>query len=382
MVPVGDLVITEEFDGSFEDRGGFTRSELRYRLPHPSAAVVEEAQGVANSGSLMVISSSVSHSLTGDMDRIYGAMKGPRRYYGGVGRSGGASSSIIEGTSGAATSGGAVSIASSSMSGEATGVPLFNPIPEFFKRLREELSGAEDGEAEESLGAVQYWYRIQDRELQRRVQDATLLSDASPTLACVFALSEKVELNIVEERVVTFSFARDMTTTTCVPHNTAQSRPFGGGSGGGRGAHTRHQTAARDTGASALLPSFAGQQQGPACWTCGVDHLRRDCPQEAGVRSSQARPKDRDGDVFRGRDGRAGRGGRGAGVVGRTAASATLATESGMTARIEQLEQRLATMASSGASTSTSYEEEDFSYLASAALVEASVAVTRGIARA
>ncbi|BBN19267.1 hypothetical protein Mp_8g09200 [Marchantia polymorpha subsp. ruderalis] len=39
-------------------------------------------------------------------------------------------------------------------------------------------------------------------------------------------------------------------------------------------------------------------------------------------------------------------------------------------------------MASSGASTSTSYEEEDFPYLASAAQVEASVAVTRGAARA
>ncbi|BBN08889.1 hypothetical protein Mp_4g15290 [Marchantia polymorpha subsp. ruderalis] len=53
-----------------------------------------------------------------------------------------------------------------------------------------------------------------------------------------------------------------------------------------------------------------------------------------------------------------------------------------MAARIEQLEQRLAAMASSGASTSISYEEEDFSYLASAAQVEASVAVTRGVARA
>ncbi|BBN05379.1 hypothetical protein Mp_3g12620 [Marchantia polymorpha subsp. ruderalis] len=53
-----------------------------------------------------------------------------------------------------------------------------------------------------------------------------------------------------------------------------------------------------------------------------------------------------------------------------------------MAARIEQLEQRLAAMASSGASTSTSYEEEDFPYLASATQVEASVAVTRGAARA
>ncbi|OAE21614.1 hypothetical protein AXG93_939s1220 [Marchantia polymorpha subsp. ruderalis] len=90
----------------------------------------------------------------------------------------------------------------------------------------------------------------------------------------------------------------------------------------------------------------------------------------------------RGGDASRGRGGRAGRGGRGAGVVGRPVASATSATESAMAARIEQLEQRLAAMASSGASTSTSYEEEDFPYLASAAQVEASVAVTRGAARA
>ncbi|PTQ39138.1 hypothetical protein MARPO_0047s0110 [Marchantia polymorpha] len=53
-----------------------------------------------------------------------------------------------------------------------------------------------------------------------------------------------------------------------------------------------------------------------------------------------------------------------------------------MAACIEQLEQRLAAMASSGASTSTSYEEEGFPYLASAAQVEASVAVTRGAAQA
>ncbi|BBN11179.1 hypothetical protein Mp_5g09720 [Marchantia polymorpha subsp. ruderalis] len=49
-----------------------------------------------------------------------------------------------------------------------------------------------------------------------------------------------------------------------------------------------------------------------------------------------------------------------------------------MAAQIEQLEQRLAAMAGLGASTSTSYEGEDFSYLASATQIEASVAVTRG----
>lgn len=33
MVPVEDLVITEKFGVTLEDRGGFTWSEVRYRLP-------------------------------------------------------------------------------------------------------------------------------------------------------------------------------------------------------------------------------------------------------------------------------------------------------------------------------------------------------------
>jgi hypothetical protein len=39
------------------------------------------------------------------------------------------------------------------------------------------------------------------------------MSDDSPTLAHVFVLSEKIELNMVEERVVTFGFNRDTTIT-------------------------------------------------------------------------------------------------------------------------------------------------------------------------
>jgi hypothetical protein len=35
------------------------------------------------------------------------------------------------------------------------------------------------------------------------------MSDDSPTLAHVFAFSEKIELNMVEERVVTSIFIRD-----------------------------------------------------------------------------------------------------------------------------------------------------------------------------
>ncbi|OAE28330.1 hypothetical protein AXG93_2490s1200 [Marchantia polymorpha subsp. ruderalis] len=194
-----------------------------------------------------------------------------------IGISGGASSSISEGTSGAvgatgtSTSSGTVSIAGGSTRGDASGVPSFSPIPEFFQRLRKNYQGVKteklrslqefERKTGESLReaytrmrrlisvthgvteaqAVQYWYRILDRELRRRVRDATLMSDSSPTLAHVFALSEKIELNMVEERVVTSTFARDTTTTSRIPHSTAQSRPMGGGSGS-RGAICRESS--------------------------------------------------------------------------------------------------------------------------------------------
>jgi hypothetical protein len=64
--------------------------------------------------------------------------------------------------------------------------------------------------------AVQFWYGILDKELRWRVCDVTLMSDDFPTLAHVFALSEKIKLNMVEERVVTFGFSRDTTTTSRV----------------------------------------------------------------------------------------------------------------------------------------------------------------------
>ncbi len=62
--------------------------------------------------------------------------------------------------------------------------------------------------------AIQFWYGILDKELRRRVPDVTLMSKDSPTLAHVFALSEKIELNMVEERVVTSGFSRDTVTTS------------------------------------------------------------------------------------------------------------------------------------------------------------------------
>jgi len=56
--------------------------------------------------------------------------------------------------------------------------------------------------------AIQFWYGILDKELRQRARDVTLMSDDSPTLAHVFTFSEKIELNMVEERVVTSGFNR------------------------------------------------------------------------------------------------------------------------------------------------------------------------------
>jgi hypothetical protein len=80
---------------------------------------------------------------------------------------------------------------------------------------------------------AQFWYGILDKELQRRVRNVILMSDDSPTLAHVFALSKKIELNMVEERVVTSRFSRDTTTISRGQQSTSQPRNGGGGSRGG-----------------------------------------------------------------------------------------------------------------------------------------------------
>jgi hypothetical protein len=41
------------------------------------------------------------------------------------------------------------------------------------------------------------------------------MSDDSPTSAHVFVLFQKIKLNMVEEKVVTFGFNRDITITSC-----------------------------------------------------------------------------------------------------------------------------------------------------------------------
>jgi hypothetical protein len=83
--------------------------------------------------------------------------------------------------------------------------------------------------------AVQFWYGILDKELQWRTRNVTFMSDNFPTLAHVFALFEKIKLNMVEERVVTSGFNRDTIITSCGQQSTSQPHSGGGGSRGGQG---------------------------------------------------------------------------------------------------------------------------------------------------
>ena len=140
--------------------------------------------------------------------------------------------------------------------------------------------------------AVQFWYGILDRDLRRRVRDVTLMSDEEVTLAVVFALSERIELKLVEEKVVVVGFSRDTpfspSTSSRSPSSTPPQRSGRGafGGGGGRGGVGRPSPGARVERTCGHLPSFAGQQQGVTCWTCGGNHLRKDCLEGAMSTSS------------------------------------------------------------------------------------------------
>ncbi len=83
-----------------------------------------------------------------------------------------------------------------------------------------------------------------------------LMSDDFPTLAHVFALSKKIDFNMVEERVVTSGFSRDTTTISHGQQSTSQPRSGGGGS---RGGQIQPQSSSEGIGAQKPLPSFVGQ---------------------------------------------------------------------------------------------------------------------------
>jgi hypothetical protein len=146
-------------------------------------------------------------------------------------RGGVSSSGTVSAGSSTSTSVGSGVGAGPSTSGTSVGVPpSFNPVEEFFSTLRknyqgvrtEKLKSLQDFERKsgESLReayarmrrlmatthgvtepqAIQVWYGILDKELRRRVRDATLLNAGTPTLVQVFTLAERIELNMVEEK--------------------------------------------------------------------------------------------------------------------------------------------------------------------------------------
>ena len=186
-------------------------------------------------------------------------------------------------------------------------IPVFNPVVEFFAVLRENYQGVRTDKLRslqdfqrktgESLReaytrmrrlitvtkgvteaqAVQCWYGVLDRELRRRVRDATLLRDTDPTLAIVFTLSERIELNMVNERVVTTGFAKEVpkVASTSTSQPTAR-RP------------QRERSTTQEPARQRPVPSYAGQQTG--CWTCGGDHAQRDCPDYRGQTGATDRP--------------------------------------------------------------------------------------------
>ncbi|CAM6082588.1 unnamed protein product [Calypogeia fissa] len=114
--------------------------------------------------------------------------------------------------------------------------PTFNPIEEFFEVLKRNYQGVrteklrslqefqrKTGESLREVHArmrrlisviqgvtkaqaVQFWYGILEKNLRRRVRDATLLADETPKLAIIFALSERIEQKLVDEKVVTATF--------------------------------------------------------------------------------------------------------------------------------------------------------------------------------
>ncbi len=149
------------------------------------------------------------------------------------------SPSYVSITHNGVASGGTTTPSTPSTSTQVVPPPPFNLVTEFFLRLKKNYQGVKteklkslqefERKTSESLRkayirmqrliivtqgvmeaqAIQFCYGILDKELQRRVRDVTLMNDDSPTLAHVFALSEKIKLNMVEERVVTSGFSRE-----------------------------------------------------------------------------------------------------------------------------------------------------------------------------
>jgi hypothetical protein len=187
---------------------------------------------------------------------------------------------------------------------KSTKVPAFNPVAEFFKVLKKKDQGLKAEQLRslqtferrpgESLRAtyvrmkrlivstkgvtqaqsVQHWYGVLDKDLRWRVRDVMLTNEEAPTLEDVFHISERIDLNWMEEKVVATGFSHDQSQGTSTSSKPQQStnqprgqsvsaKPQGGG--GRQGAVS-----------TSYSPSYAGQVE---CWECGGPHRKIDCPE-------------------------------------------------------------------------------------------------------
>jgi len=63
----------------------------------------------------------------------------------------------------------------------------------------------------------QFWYGIFNKELKLWVWDVILLQPTQSTLASVFQLSKRIEMNMVEEQVVTIRFNKENPKSSSTP---------------------------------------------------------------------------------------------------------------------------------------------------------------------
>jgi hypothetical protein len=56
---------------------------------------------------------------------------------------------------------------------------------------------------------IQFWYGILEKDLKQGVWNIFITQLTQPTMALVFQVFERIELNMVDEKVVTLRFSRE-----------------------------------------------------------------------------------------------------------------------------------------------------------------------------
>jgi hypothetical protein len=167
--------------------------------------------------------------------------------------------------------------------------PPFNPTTEFFLRLFRDYQGQRADKmkalrtftrcGDESLReaharlrrlitathgvtepqAVQHWYNILDKELKTLVRIEALRMEEPPSLRFVFETSERIEINLLEEKATMGFLKREEK-----PHEKVKV-------------------------SKASLPSHAADTN-PTCFKCGkAGHLRKDCKDDKTTTSQSGR---------------------------------------------------------------------------------------------